>query len=159
MSGSGKSTFAALLQEVFPDSNLFHMDDYFLRPEQRTEARLNEVGGNVDYERFYDEIIYHLNNPDGLSYRKYDCCSQKLQEDSFIAWKPLIIIEGSYSHHPYFKEAYDLRVFLDIPAEEQKRRILLRNGEFMLERFISEWIPKENAYFEKFDIKNAATIK
>ena len=159
MSGSGKSTFAALLQEIFPESNLFHMDDYFLRPEQRTEARLNEVGGNVDYERFYDEIIYHLNNPDGLSYRKYDCCSQKLQEDSFIAWKPLIIIEGSYSHHPYFKEAYDLRVFLDIPAEEQKRRILLRNGEFMLERFISEWIPKENAYFEKFDIKNAATIK
>ena len=30
---------------------------------------------------------------------------------------------------------------------------------FMLNRFISEWIPKENAYFDKFDIKNAATIK
>ena len=158
MSGSGKSTFASLLHEIFPESNLFHMDDYFLQPFQRTEARLNAVGGNVDYERFYDEIVSHLENGDGLSYRKYDCCSQTLGNMIHVPWRPLVIIEGSYSHHPYFGTAYDLRVFLDISPEEQKRRILLRNGEFMLERFISEWIPKENAYFEKFEIKNAADL-
>lgn len=159
MSGSGKSTFAALLQEIFPDSNLFHMDDYFLRPEQRTEERLSEVGGNVDYERFYDEIVSNLDNCDGFSYRKYDCCTQALGDFEYLPWKPLVIIEGSYSHHPYFKDAYDLRVFLEVTPDEQRERILKRNGEFMLGRFISEWIPKENAYFEKFDIKNAATIK
>ena len=155
MSGSGKSTFAALLQETFPDSNLFHMDDYFLQPYQRTEERLAEIGGNVDYERFYDEIVSHLDDCHGLSYRKYDCCTQTLGDFEHVPWKPLVIIEGSYSHHPYFKEAYDLRVFLDISPEEQRERILLRNGEYMLERFISEWIPKENAYFEKYDIKRA----
>ena len=159
MSGSGKSTFASLLQEVFPESNLFHMDDYFLQPSQKTTERLSEVGGNVDYERFYDEIICNLDKRDGLSYRKYDCCCQTLGASVHVSWKPLVIIEGSYSHHPYFDNAYDLRVFLDVTFEEQQRRILLRNGAFMLERFITEWIPKENAYFEKFDIKNAATIK
>ena len=156
MSGSGKSTFASLLHELFPESNLFHMDDYFLRPSQRTEVRLNEVGGNIDYERFHDEIVRNLDNCNGLSYRKYDCCTQTLGDFIHVPWKSLVIIEGSYSHHPCFKNPYDLRVFLDIPAEEQKRRILLRNGEFMLNRFISEWIPKENAYFDKFDIKNAS---
>lgn len=159
MSGSGKSTFAALLHETFYKSNLFHMDDYFLQPSQRTPERLTEVGGNVDYERFYDEIVCNLNNKNGLSYRKYDCCTQTLGDFEHVSWQPLVIIEGSYSHHPYFGNAYDLRVFLDVSAKEQRKRILLRNGEFMLNRFISEWIPKENAYFEKFEIKNAATIK
>lgn len=159
MSGSGKSTFASLLHELFPESNLFHMDDYFLRPSQRNFERLSEIGGNVDYERFYDEVVSHLNNCKGLSYQKYDCCSQTLGDFIHVPWHPLVIIEGSYSHHPYFKDAYDLRVFLEVSPEEQRERILKRNGEFMLKRFISEWIPKENAYFEKFDIKNAATIK
>ena len=159
MSGSGKSTFAKLLHETFPQSNLFHMDDYFLQPFQRTEERLAEIGGNVDYERFYQEIICHLGNPNGLTYQKYDCCTQTLNEPEFVPFKPLVIIEGSYSHHPYFKDTYNLRVFLEVDPEEQKKRILLRNGEWMLNRFITEWIPKENAYFEKFQIKDAATIK
>lgn len=159
MSGSGKSTFAELLKKTFPDSLLFHMDDYFLQPHQRTEERLCEIGGNVDYERFKEEIIEHLRDENGVSYRKYDCCTQTLGEELFVSNKPLVIIEGSYSHHPYFGDAYNLRVFLDISPEEQKKRILLRNGEFMLKRFVSEWIPKENAYFEKFNIKNAAAIK
>lgn len=158
MSGSGKSSLALELQEAFPESNLFHMDDYFLQPYQRTEARLHEVGGNVDYERFYEEIICHLHDKNGLSYRKYDCCTQTLSEKIFVPWKPIIIIEGSYSHHPYFKGPYDLRVFLEISQEEQYRRILLRNGESMLTRFVDEWIPKENAYFEKFKIKENAAI-
>lgn len=158
MSGSGKSTFANLLKKTFPESNLFHMDDYFLKPSQRTKERLNEIGGNVDYERFYAEIICHLNDRDGLTYRKYDCCTQTLGEELFVPWKPLVIIEGSYSHHPYFGEPYNLRVFLEISPEEQKKRILLRNGESMLTRFVNEWIPKENAYFEKFKIKENAAI-
>lgn len=159
MSGSGKSTFSSLLHELFPESNVFHMDDYFLQPSQRTEDRLNEIGGNVDYERFYDEVISNLKNCDGVSYRKYDCCTQTLGNFECLPWKSFVIIEGSYSHHPYFENYYDLSVFLEVTPEEQRERILKRNGEFMLERFLTEWIPKENAYFEKYDIKKAATIK
>lgn len=39
---------------------VFHIDDYFLRPEQRTETRLAQPGGNVDYERFAEEILNPL---------------------------------------------------------------------------------------------------
>ena len=38
------------------------MDDFFLRPEQRTEERLKEVGGNVDRERFLEEVARPLTN-------------------------------------------------------------------------------------------------
>ncbi len=156
MSGSGKSTLADYLHHQFPDSNLFHMDDFFLRPEQRTQERLQETGGNVDYERFKDEIVSHLADRDGLSFRRYNCKEQALEDSVHISWKPLVIIEGSYSHHPYFKDYCNLRIFLEVSSEEQKERILARNGEFMLGRFLNEWIPKEHAYFETFHIKESA---
>ena len=45
---SGKSTLGRALAEAY-EGSLFHMDDFFLRPEQRTPARFAEPGGNVDY--------------------------------------------------------------------------------------------------------------
>lgn len=153
MSASGKTTLGELLHKEFPESNLFHMDDYFLQPHQKTPDRLSEVGGNVDYERFKKEIILHLDDKDGLSYRKFNCQTQFLSSEVHIPWEPLVIIEGSYSQHPYFGEPYDLRVFCEISDKEQKERILKRNGLEMLERFSNEWIPKENAYFNTYKIR------
>ena len=49
--GSGKSTLGAYLQQKM-HGNLLHMDDFYLRPEQRTPKRREEPGGNVDRERF-----------------------------------------------------------------------------------------------------------
>ena len=46
-SASGKTTLGELLQNVY-GCPVFHMDDFFLRPEQRTEERFSEPGGNVD---------------------------------------------------------------------------------------------------------------
>ena len=55
-SASGKTTLGSLLEALY-DCTVLHMDDFFLRPEQRTTARYAEVGGNVDYERFLDEVL------------------------------------------------------------------------------------------------------
>ena len=66
--------------------------------------------------------------------------------------KKLNLVEGSYSRHPYFGNCYDLAYCLSVEEEEQKKRILERNGDRMLQRFIEEWIPKENAYLEQFGI-------
>ena len=40
--GSGKTTLGEYLAQLF-DCNLFHMDDFYLRVEQRTPERLEEV--------------------------------------------------------------------------------------------------------------------
>lgn len=152
MCGSGKTTLGQLLSQVY-DCNLFHMDDFFLRPEQKTADRMNQDGGNVDYERFKSEILDHISESHGLSYRVYDCKSQTLKETVTAPWKFLNIIEGSYSQHPYFGKIYDLRFFCETDGEEQLRRIRLRNGEKMAERFRTEWIPRENRYFKTFHIR------
>ena len=158
MSGSGKTTLAEQLHEYYPQANFFHMDDYFLQPHQRTEERLAEVGGNVDYERFREEIISHLEDREGLKYRVYDCGSQTLGEEILASWSPLVIVEGVYSQHPYFGDVYDLRIFCEVSEEEQLARIRERNGEEMLKCFVDEWIPKENAYFEKYRVKEESGL-
>lgn len=158
MSGSGKTTLGNSIQEHFPESTLFHMDDFFLQPHQRTAERLAEIGGNVDYERFKEEILPQLNNKNGLSYRTFCCHTQSLSDMKHVDWKPLVIIEGAYSQHPYFGDIYNLCIFCEISEKEQHNRILKRNGPEMLKRFETEWIPKENEYFKHYKIKERSGL-
>ncbi|MBQ3074722.1 MAG: (d)CMP kinase [Clostridia bacterium] len=154
---SGKTTLAKKLAETF-DCNLIHMDDFFLRPEQRTPERLDEPGGNVDRERFWDEVMNSIVRYDGISYRPYLCSKGELGEPIFLPFKQLCIIEGSYSQHPFFgKTTVNLRVFLDISPEKQRERLKLRDPE-KLERFLAEWIPMEQRYFETFHIREQADL-
>ena len=91
---------------VCPDTrsvttDIIHADDFFLPPSLRTPERLNEVGGNLHRERFYDEIIANLDSPDGFSYRVFDCSKMDYAPEPRKV-KPcrLLIFEGAYSLHP-----------------------------------------------------------
>lgn len=150
--GGGKTTLGEWLAMQY-DCNLFHMDDFFLRREQRTKERYEQPGGNVDYERFYEEILKPVLGGKECLYRKFDCGTFSLGEAKRIAWKRLNIVEGSYSQHPYFGNSYQLCVFLDLSPEEQYRRLLDRVPE-KINRFVEEWIPLENQYFEAYGIRD-----
>ena len=143
---SGKTTLASKLAEIY-DCNVFHMDDFFLRPEQRTPERFAEVGGNVDYERFCEEVLFPLKSGKTFSYRPFDCSTFMLAAPVTVAPQKLNIIEGTYSHHPYFGNPYDLKILLTVDEETQRQRILERPS-FLHKRFFAEWIPMENRYFE-----------
>ena len=143
---SGKTTLASKLAQIY-DCNVFHMDDFFLRPEQRTRSRFAEVGGNVDYERFQEEVLLPLRSGRSFSYRPFDCKTFTLSVPIIVTPKRLNIVEGTYSHHPYFGNPYDLKILLTVDEETQRRRILDR-PEFLHKRFFVEWIPMENRYFD-----------
>ena len=145
---SGKTTLASKLAEIY-DCNVFHMDDFFLRPEQRTPERFAEVGGNVDYERFQEEVLLPLKDGKAFSYRPFDCSTFMLAAPVAVTPKKLNIVEGTYSHHPYFGNPYDLKILLTVDEETQRKRILERPA-FLHKRFFEEWIPMENRYFEAF---------
>lgn len=151
-SASGKTTLASLLEQIY-DCTVFHMDDFFLRPEQRTKERFAQPGGNIDKERFIDEVLLPLSRGESINYRRFDCSTFTLTEPVSVAPKHLTVIEGAYSMHPELAEYYDFSVFLNISAELQKKRIEHRNSPGMALRFFNEWIPMERKYFEAFDIK------
>ena len=70
--GSGKTTFAAMLKRIF-DCNVFHMDDFFLPQEMKTEERLSEPGGNVHYERVLQEVILPLSRGEAVQLIPFNC--------------------------------------------------------------------------------------
>ncbi|MBO5904074.1 MAG: uridine kinase, partial [Clostridia bacterium] len=146
-----------VLTDIY-DCAVIHMDDFFLRPEQRTEARLSEVGGNLDRERFLHEVIRPISENKPIVYRPFDCSTQTLGEPVTLPQKNLTIIEGVYSMHPAFGNYYDLALFLDISPDKQRERINVRNSPWLAERFFSQWIPMENSYYEKMGIKDRCDL-
>ena len=144
---SGKTTLAAALEKAY-DCNIFHMDDFFLRPEQRTPERFAQPGGNVDYERFREEVLTPLMGGGAISYRPFDCSTFTLAGPVVVEPKKLVIVEGTYSQHPYFGDPYDLKILLTVTEEDRRSRILER-PVFLHQRFFNDWIPMENLYFEK----------
>ena len=156
-SASGKSTLAGMLSDIY-DCTVFQMDDFFLRPEQRTKERLSEPGGNVDRERFFDEVASPLKMGQAVCYRRFDCSTFTLSEPIKVEPKPLTVVEGAYSMHPSLADTYNLSVFLDVSPELQKKRIEKRNSPEMVKRFFEEWIPLERAYFDAFSIKDSCDI-
>ena len=149
--GSGKTTLASKLHEAC-GGNLFHMDDFYLRQEQRTPERYAEPGGNVDYERFLEEVLTPVLASAEFSFRPFDIKIWNLGDSKHVAPDHLNIIEGSYSLHPTLAPLYDIKVFLDIGKQEQMRRIVERNGEKWAEDFRDKWIPLEELYFEAFNV-------
>lgn len=149
---AGKTTLAALLAARLGCS-VFHMDDFFLRPFQRTKKRLSEPGGNVDRERFFAQILSPLRlGDDKVILHPYDCKTGEYSAESVIAPARISVVEGSYSCHPDLWECYDLRVFLDVSPREQMRRITERGGPDAARVFAEKWIPLEEKYFRAFDV-------
>ena len=155
-SASGKTTLSGILAEVY-DCNVFHMDDFFLRPEQRTPERFAEIGGNVDRERFAEEVLAPLKKKETVCYRPFDCSKWAIGEPITVAPKRLTVIEGAYSMHPELADGYDYSVYLDISPELQRELILKRNPAPLAQRFFDEWIPLENRYFEGMRVKERCT--
>ena len=147
---AGKTTLAAYLEKEY-DCNLIHMDDFFLRPQQRTPERYAEAGGNVDYERFREEVLENLLAGKAFSYRPYNCSTGTLKDPVQVQPKKLTIVEGTYSQHPYFGDCYDLRIYLQVSEELREERIRKR-PPFLHQRFFEEWIPMEQLYFKTFAI-------
>lgn len=154
---AGKSTLAHELARrsgcvVLP------MDHFFLRPEQRTEERFREPGGNVDRERFLSEALLPLCAGAPFSYRPFDCRTLSLAAPVSVAPAELCVVEGSYSCHPALREHYDLTVFLDVSPDEQLRRIRARNGLDGARRFADRWIPLEERYFSACSVREHCTL-
>ncbi|NLB90103.1 MAG: hypothetical protein GX786_02630 [Clostridiales bacterium] len=155
-SGSGKSHLGAWLHRIYPQSVLLKMDDFFLPQKKKTVERLATPGGNVDYERVADSLLSLVSKGETAFYQPFNCHTQKQEEGRVLPASSFYIVEGSYSLHPSLQPYYQGSVFLTIPPEMQKQRILTRNGEKMLPLFLNEWIPLEEHYFSALNIPGKA---
>lgn len=148
--GSGKTTLAGVLTRLL-DAACVHMDDFHLPHAQKTPGRLSQPGGNSDRDRFLREVLLPWKRGDVVAYQPYDCMQDVLRTPVPLSAKRILIIEGSYSHHPELAAHTDLQVFLQIDRQEQLRRLAQRDPA-KLPMFTARWIPLEDAYFAAFQL-------
>lgn len=153
--GSGKSTLGQMLADLY-HIPCIAMDDFFLPLEKRSQARYQEIGGNVDYERFIDEVKQPILANQPFSYRQFDCSQMAFGDSKTIDLPLFYLIEGTYCMHPQIKDLYHLKVFMDISSELQKKRIVRRNGQAMWEKFEKLWIPLEEKYITSQKLEKEA---
>lgn len=155
---SGKTTLAARLSFVLGGAPVAHMDDFFTPHAEKTPQRLAQPGGNADVARFTAEFLTPWLRDGHASYRPYNCHEDKLLDPISLPAHPVTLVEGAYCLHPLTGRPYDVQVFLHVSPEAQRQRILQRNGPGMWERFRTEWIPLEQAYFSAFSLPDAQCI-
>ena len=153
---TGKSRLAEALGASL-DGTVFHCDDFFLRPAQRTAARLQEPGGNMDRERLEAEVLLPLSRGEAVAYRPFSCRTMTLLPPVAVPVRRLSIVEGAYALHPALRRYYSLTVFLQAPWELRLKRLQAREGASAA-LFLSRWIPMEDAYFAAFSIPQAADL-
>ena len=150
--GSGKTTLAAELARQFPASLVLHTDDFYLPPAQRAHGWEKTPCANMDLVRLRDEALRPAYMGQAVPYRAYSCREGAYQPVQELAAQPLVILEGSYSHHPLLTGYETLRVFITCSKEEQTRRLQEREGE-RYANFAARWIPLEEGYFAEYHIE------
>ena len=153
--GSGKTTLASALRAQFPACSLLHTDDFYLPPAQRVENWQQVPCANMDLDRLRREVLEPACAGLPCLYRGYSCREGAYLPARQLPPQPLVILEGSYSHHPLLTRFETLRVFVTCSKAEQTRRLQAREGE-RYPAFAARWIPLEEGYFAQYGIEAAA---
>ena len=131
--GSGKTTLANALAAQLPSCTLLRTDDFYLPPARRSPDWAHTPCANMDLIRLRDEALRPAQLPA----------------------QPLVILEGSYSHHPLLRPYETLRVFVTCTKAEQTRRLQAREGARYAD-FAARWVPLEEGYFAQYGIAENA---
>lgn len=154
--GSGKTSFAELVGRLF-SCNVFHMDDYYLPLASRLENWKSHPAGNMDLERFHQDVLLPAKAGEQVVYCPYDCQMGQMKEKQLFKPSRLTVVEGSYSQHPLLAEYYDLKIFLTCSGKEQESRLRAREGSHFT-AFKEQWIPMEENYFEHCAVETGSDI-
>lgn len=142
--GSGKTQLATLLAEIFP-CRVFHTDDFYL-PAARRRADWQAIpAGNMDLDRLRCEVLEPARQGADITFRAFDCRSQSLRASQTVPFAPITVVEGSYALHPSLAGAYDRKIFLTCPSNEQERRLRAREAAHYAD-FEAIWMPLERLY-------------
>ena len=150
MAASGKTTLAESLRASIPGCCVVHMDDFTIPFADRYEGYFDARLSNADVNRFDREVLTPLLEGGGCVYRPYRCHPQPgfLPPVSVPSGVRCVIVEGAYCLNPQLFDRYHLRALMTVSDETQRRRILARNGQAQLERFLTQWIPMENRHIQ-----------
>lgn len=154
--GSGKSSLAQLAEWSIP-CQVVHMDDFYLPKDRRAPDWMEVPAGNMDLERFREEILRPAQAGALEDYRPFVCRTGRLEAPVELGCYPLTLVEGSYSLYPSLRWFYRKTIFLTCDAQTQRKRLQTRDAA-SLPAFQTTWIPLEEQYFSQCALPDAQDL-
>lgn len=135
---AGKSTLAHTIAELLPGSVVVSIDDF---------ARIGLPGW--DRELFTRQVVEPLKTGSAARYQRRD-----LLTDEALAWVDVpagvpVIVEGVSAIDVRLPVPWDVTLWVEVPAEVRRARILGRDDPALLEVWRTDWWPSEQAYAER----------
>lgn len=160
LGGAGKSTVARRLQKALERVTVVEVDDFYRpMPEEERRSMSPEEGYRrlFDWERLRDEVLNPLSLHRPSRYRRYDWTRGCL-ESTPVNVRPggVIIVEGVYTQRPELRSYWNLSVFVDLPRDVRRARLLDRGENTPAQ--IDRWMAAEDYYASSFAPADLADI-
>ena len=140
--GAGKSTLARSI----PGAQVVGTDEFW-------------DGTEFELSRLRAEVIEQLLRGEQAQYRAFSWeLQQRLPEPRVVRPEGVVVVEGVCALHAMFREAYNLRIWVDAPRELRLARGIARDGERARDVWMNQWMPSEDRYVERDDPISAADL-
>lgn len=139
--GAGKSTLA----EQIPDAQIVGTDEFW-------------DGKGFDLARLRAEVFEPLLAGRAASYDAWDWSAGRRGDRRKIEPRRIVVVEGVCALHRMFRDAYDVRVWVEAPYDVRLQRGVARDGEAARRTWVEHWMPMEERYVERDDPVSCADI-
>ncbi|HPG38808.1 MAG TPA: AAA family ATPase [bacterium] len=157
--GSGKSTLAQELANALPGSVVVHHDDFYKPKYLRDAVARAGIGEYFDWQRLERQVLQPCAENREIMYQKYDWINDVLDTWQTIPGATSVIVEGVYSIRRELAGYYDLKIWLDCPADVCLVRGIIRDGEAMKEYWQNVWMKQEQEYYRQHQPQLRADIR
>jgi uridine kinase len=145
--GAGKTTLATEIQKNFESVNVVHMDDLY-------DGWQSPINPDL-YSRIQKQIIEPHLNQNVSGYAVYDWVLQEFSTHRSLPVKRFLVVEGVGAAGNQMRSSADLIVFIEVPAVIGLSRVLIRDGDYLLNQ-MQAWQLMEFEYFQADKTKKAA---
>lgn len=139
--GSGKTTLAAAIE----GAQVVATDEFW-------------DGEVFDLDRLRDEVFEPLLAGLPARFASWDWAARRAGADRTITPEGIVVVEGVCALHRMFREAYDVRVWVEAPYEVRLARGVARDGEAARSTWVERWMPSEDRYVARDDPISAADV-
>ena len=154
--GAGKSTLAKALHTELQSSTIIEVDDFYLFGVSSDADK-----SNFDRARLVCQVLEPLKQGKTARYQKSIDKDNPLSDYFDVPQVDYLILEGVSSFHPDVAEYIDYNIWLDVSADEAKRRMIDRDkskGQDHGEEFWSHHTDSYQAYKDRYHPEAKANL-
>ena len=147
--GSGKTTLADELCDLFSDCTVVHMDDLY---DGWNQDLVTELQGRIE-----TQILKPLSLGRKASFKTYDWHQGLFTKTMTIENPEFLILEGVGAAHPKLKQYFALSIWVEAQPTLLLDRLIARDGQHLRDQLVT-WQANEAEYFKRLDVRSSVDL-